>query len=70
MEINFYGHILFLENIQISNFVKIRPVWAEFFLADWELDRQTDTTKLIVAFRHFAQEPKNVPFVLKSTISV
>jgi hypothetical protein len=36
--------------------MKIRPVEAELFRAD----RQTDMTKLIVAFRNFANAPKNV----------
>ena len=39
----------------MSNFMKIRPVGAELFHAD----RQTDMTKLIVAFRNFAKAPKN-----------
>ena len=31
--------------------------------ADWQTDRQTDMTKLIVAFRNFANAPKNcLPF--------
>jgi hypothetical protein len=41
---------------QISNFMKIHPVGAELFQAV----RQTDNmTKLIVAFRNFANAPKN-----------
>jgi len=40
---------------QVLNFVKIRAVGAELFHADG----QTDTTKLIVAFRNFAKAPKN-----------
>jgi len=36
--------------------VKIRPVGAKLFYADG----QTDVTKLIVAFRNFANEPKTV----------
>jgi hypothetical protein len=36
--------------------MKIRPVGAELFHAD----RRTDMTKLIVAFRNFANAPKNV----------
>ena len=36
------------EKTQISSFIKIRPVGAELFHAD----RQTDMTKLIVAFRN------------------
>jgi len=39
------------KHIQISNFVKICPVGPEFFHAD----RQTDVTKLIVAFHNFAK---------------
>ena len=38
------------KNTQIQNFMKIRPIGADFFHADgW-----TDMTKLIVAFRDFA----------------
>jgi hypothetical protein len=45
----------FSKNPQISNFMEIRPVGAELFHADgW-----TDMTKLIVAFRNFANKPKN-----------
>ena len=42
------------KNPQISNFMKIRPVGTEFFHAD----RWTYMTKLIVAFRNFANAPK------------
>jgi hypothetical protein len=35
--------------------MKIRPVGAELFNAD----RRTDMTKLIVAFRNFANAPKS-----------
>jgi len=35
--------------------MKIRPVIAELFHAD----KQTDTTKLIVGFRKFANDPNN-----------
>ena len=38
-------------------FIKIRP--AEFFHADGRTDRQTDMTKLTVAFRTFAKAPKH-----------
>ena len=37
----------------ISNFIKIRPVGAEF-----RADRQTDMTKLIVAFLQFDKASK------------
>jgi hypothetical protein len=36
----------------------IRPVGAELFHAEGRTDRQTDMTKLIVAFRNFANAPK------------
>ena len=42
----------------ISSLVKIRSVGAELFHAD----RQTDMTKLIVAFRNFANLPKSGTF--------
>jgi hypothetical protein len=40
--------------------MKIRPVEADLFHADGQTDRETDTTKVIVAFRNFANAPKNV----------
>jgi hypothetical protein len=40
---------------QVSNSMKIRPVGVELFHADG----QTDMTKLTVAFRNFANAPKN-----------
>ena len=43
------------KNTQISNFMTIRPAAAEFLHADG----QTDMTKLTVAFRNFANAPKN-----------
>jgi len=46
MKLEFFDR--FSENIQISDFMKIRPVGAELFHAD----RQTDMTKLIVTFRN------------------
>jgi len=38
--------------------MKIRPLVAELFHADRRIDRQTDMTKLSVAFRNFAKAPK------------
>ena len=38
--------------------MKIRPVGAELFHAERRTDGQTDMTKLIVAFRDFANAPK------------
>ena len=53
MNLNFL-HI-FSKNTEVSNFMKIRPVVAEFLHSEW----RTDMTKLIVAFRNFANAPKN-----------
>jgi hypothetical protein len=50
------------EKYSVSNFIKIRPVGAELFHADGQTDRQTDMTKLRVAFRHFANAPKTSIF--------
>jgi len=49
-------HLLerFSKNPQIPNFMKIRSVGADLFHADG----RTDMTKLIVACRNFANEPK------------
>jgi len=50
---------VFWKNIQISNFMEIRLVGAELFLAD---DGRTDMTKLIFTFSQFferAQQNKN-----------
>jgi hypothetical protein len=44
----------FRKNTQISNFIEIRPVGADLFY----VDRRTDMTKLMVAFRDFANAPK------------
>jgi len=44
----------FSKNTQISKFMKIRPVGAELFRADG----RTEMTKLIVAFRNFANVSK------------
>jgi hypothetical protein len=48
------------EKAQISNFIKIRPVEAELFHVNRRTYRWTDMTKLIVAFRNFANVPKNI----------
>ena len=39
--------------------MKIRPMRVELFHADRRTDRQTDMTKLIVAFHNFSNAPKN-----------
>ena len=43
------------EKYSDSKYHKIRPVGAELF----QTDRRTDMTKLIVAFRNFANALKN-----------
>jgi hypothetical protein len=50
---------MFSQNTQISSFMKIRPVRAEFFHANRLTDEGMDMTKLIVAFRNFKKAPKN-----------
>jgi hypothetical protein len=57
MKREFSGQV-FKKKTQISNFFKVRPVGAELFYADKRVDRQTDMTKLIVAFRNFFNAPK------------
>jgi hypothetical protein len=47
--------------ISYISYIKIRTAGADFFHADRRTDRterRTDTTKLIVAFRNFANAPK------------
>jgi hypothetical protein len=44
----------FLKDIEISDLMKISPMGTELFLTD----RQTDMTKLTIAFRNFANVPK------------
>ena len=52
----------FFEKPQISNLIKTRLVEAESLHADRqrERERRADMTKLIVAFRNFANAPKQV----------
>ena len=42
------------KNLHIQNFMKIRSVWVELFLADRQTDGQREMTKLKVTFRNFA----------------
>ena len=54
---------MFLKNTQTPTFIKVCPVGAELFHAERRTDRQTDMTKLLVAFRNFASAPnKTVRF--------
>jgi len=58
----FEGRLNFLDRFskitQISNFMQIRPLGVELFHADGWTDRQA--TKLVVAFRNFANASKKV----------
>ena len=61
MKLEFFPQIF--EIIQISNFMKIRPMEAELFHGDGRAGGRaggrTDMTYLVVAFRNFANSPKN-----------
>ena len=62
-----FSRQIFEKNTKISDFMKIRPVGAELFHTDGQTDGRTDMTKLIVAFRNFANAPKNGSFTDHST---
>jgi len=49
----------FSKNIQILNFMKIRPVIAELFHTDRGRDGQRVMMKLTVAFLNFGNAPKS-----------
>jgi hypothetical protein len=57
--VSFYSNLNFIDiiskNTKISNFIKIHPLGVELF----HVDGQTDMTKVIVAFRNFANAPKS-----------
>ena len=62
MKFEFFRQIL-EKNPQISNFLKILSVGAEWFHADGRTDRERDrrdVTKLIVAFLNFVNTPGNL----------
>jgi len=49
----------FSKNTPISSFMKIRPVVAKLFHANKRTDGLIDMTTTVVAFRSFANAPKN-----------
>ena len=56
---------------QISNFMKIRPVRAEFSMrTEQRTDRETDMTELAFAFRNFANASKIENLYYQYTIFV
>jgi len=46
------------KTINISNFMKIRPVGVKLFHADRQ--KEIDMTTLVIAFRNFANAPKKL----------
>ena len=56
----------FKKKAQIPDLIKIRPVGAECYADGWT-DRRTDMTKLIVAFRNFANAPRSGLILISST---
>jgi len=52
-----FSRQIFDKDTHIPYFIKILPVGTELFHADRGTDRQTDMTKLIVAFPNFANSP-------------
>jgi hypothetical protein len=48
--------------------MKIHPLGAELFHEEGQTDRQTDKTKLKVAFRKFANAPKDDVTSHKTTV--
>ena len=57
---------------KISSFIKIRPVGVKLLNTDRRTDGQTHMTKLIVAFRNFANAPKSdsKPDMLDSLLGI
>jgi len=57
-------HEIFYKNIQISNLMKVRAVGEELFRVNGRIerwtDRQMETHDETIAFRKFANVPKNV----------
>jgi hypothetical protein len=50
--------IQFSINLQVSNFMKIRPMGAELLHVDEQMDGQTDMTELKIFFGNFAKALK------------
>jgi hypothetical protein len=63
----FFTDFFFLENTQISNYMKIVQ-WEQS--CSMRTDGRTDKTKLIVAFRNFEKAPKNYPRLYSTYINL
>jgi ubiquitin C-terminal hydrolase len=61
-QIKFPQHVY--KNNQTSNFIKICSLEAELFNVDGQPDGHPEVRKLIVAFRNFANAPKNIGLLL------
>ena len=48
------------ENIQISNFTKIRPVGTKLFHAGRQIGQTVGQIKVIIAFLHFANASNTI----------
>jgi len=61
MKLEFFFE-MFSKNTKTSNFLNIRPVAAELFHADGQMDGQTDrhVTNPTVTFCNFPNEPRNL----------
>jgi len=55
MEPEFSRDIFEERKTQLSNFMKVHPVRAKFYL-----DRETEMTKLPFSFRNFVNSPKHI----------
>ena len=57
LDLSFDRLLMMMMMTQVSNVKKMRLVGAELFHADRRTDQVADVTKLIVAFRNFANPP-------------
>jgi hypothetical protein len=69
LKINFLNKIS--KNTQVKSSLKIRPVGADLLHAEWQtdgrIDRRTDMTELIFAFRNSVNAPNDIATIERST---